>query len=285
MTHLAAQRALVRMLFDAGFARAVREQPDEVLGHVAPPLRRQLAAVDERALRQDRLRLRRTLRALAEEWRGSTTLALAESRSLAALERFFSSTAFHRAVEERGVLSLAFGEFLAEQVAEGALRGPHLADVLALEAALARARRAAPNEDENGKRQTENERDRLARARGVFPVEIAAGALAALQQAERYLFEVGLMPAVALCDDAPRLVLDAATHDRRRLHLCTVPVTDGDGVRLVTIDAELHALLVSLPAPRRPADLLADARARGLDDARARARLAELIDDEIVVRA
>src|SRR5262245_48397018 len=54
MTFLAAQRAVVRMLFDPAFAAAVREAPDVVLAGVEPALRAQLAALDDRALRLDR---------------------------------------------------------------------------------------------------------------------------------------------------------------------------------------------------------------------------------------
>src|SRR4030095_5119129 len=95
MIHLAAQRAVVRMLFDPEFARAVRQAPDEVLPALPPALRTQLAALDDRTLRVDRLRRLRALRTLAEEFKGATTLALAETRSLGFLEQFFSSAPFH----------------------------------------------------------------------------------------------------------------------------------------------------------------------------------------------
>src|SRR5688572_19006861 len=105
MTHMAAQRALVRMLYDPAFAAAARRDPERTLPGVTPELRRQLAAIDPRALGMDRLRRRRTLRTLVEEFKGSTTLALAERRSLAWLEGFFCDSAFHRAVEERRSLA------------------------------------------------------------------------------------------------------------------------------------------------------------------------------------
>src|SRR5439155_12666091 len=114
---------------------------DEVLPDVAPPLRAQLAALDDRALRMDRLRRLRALRTLADELKGATTLALAERRSLAFLEDFFCSAAFHQSIEERGSMALAFAEFLAGAAAEGRLRAPLFADVLAIETAMARARR------------------------------------------------------------------------------------------------------------------------------------------------
>jgi hypothetical protein len=276
MTHLSAQRAVVRMLFDPAFAAAARRDPDGVLAGLDPALRRQLCAVDDRAFRQDRLRRRRALNTLAEELKASTTLALAETRSLAFLEEFFCGAAFHRAVEERGSMPLAFAGFLAEAVAEGRLRTPLLGDVVAIESALAHARRARPSASAGLGVEV------VGLVPGVIPLEVAAGAMAALQSAERYLFEVSLMPAVALCDDAPRLVLDPAAADRARLHLVTVPTADG--VTLVTIDAELFLVLRCLPGPRPRAAVLAEAKARGLEPARAAALLEQLIGDEIVER-
>jgi hypothetical protein len=271
------------MLFDPAFAAAARRDPERVLAAVEPGLRAQLAALDDRALRMDRLRRRRALRTLSEEFKGATTLALAERRSLAFLEEFFCSAAFHRAVEERGSMALGFAEFLAEAAADGRLTTPLYADVLALETATARARRAAAAAPAAAPPPPDlaDERVRVAPAAGVFVVEVAEGALAALQQAERYLFEVGLMPAVALCDDAPRLRVVAAPG--ARLHLVTVP--HAGGVSLVTVDAELALLLRCLPGPRAARAVVDEAAARGLARDRARALLAELCADEIVVAA
>jgi hypothetical protein len=285
MTHLLAQRAVVRMLFDPEFAAAARRDPDGVLAALDPPLRRQLCAVDDRAFRQDRLRRRRALHTLAEELKASTTLVLAETRSLAFLESFFCSAAFHQAVEERGSMPLAFAAFLGEAVVDGRLLTPLLGDVVAIESALAHARRTKASENANAKANANaeaNANERIEVAPGVIALEVAAGALAALQAAERYLFEVSLMPAVALCDDAPRLVLDAAAADRTRLCLVTVPTADG--VSLVTVDAELHLVLRCLPGVRPRAAVLAEAAARGLDPTRAAALLAQLIEDELVER-
>jgi hypothetical protein len=276
----AAQRAIVRMLFDPRFADEARRDPERVLAHVEAPLRAQLIAVDPRAFQLDRLRRLRALRTLCEEWKATTTLALAETRSLAFLETFFSSAPFHRAVEERGSMPLAFAEFLAGCLAEGRLTTPVLPDVLHLETTLAQARRAAATSRPAPASPTE----KLRLAPGVLGVEVAAGALAALQACERYLFEVGLMPAVALCDDAPRLELPARADDRARLHLVTVPTASG--VSLVTVDDELHRVLRSFGgAARTLRDVVSEAAARGVPELRATEILRGLVDDEIVVPA
>ena len=71
------------------------------------------------------------------------------------------------------------------------------------------------------------------------------------------------MPAVALCDDAPALVLDERALDGTPLWLVTVPTEAGHS--LVTIDEPTHRALASLPAPSSPA-------------------LQPLVDDGIAVR-
>jgi hypothetical protein len=236
--HLAAQNAVVRMLFDPDFAAAVRRDPAAALPELPSTLRAQLAAVDERALKLDRLLGRRVLRTLFDELKASTTLYLARTRQLGSLDRFYQSPAFHAAITTSRPLVFAYADFI---------------DALAIERALAEARRsAAPPRD-----------GRVHRAPGVVPIATTQGELATLQQCEQYLFEVGLMPAVALCTDAPPLALDERTHDATPLHLVTVPTESGHS--LVTIDEATWALLSALP----------QAPSRGLQP---------LVDDEIAVQ-
>ncbi|HEX8953732.1 MAG TPA: hypothetical protein VF945_17865 [Polyangia bacterium] len=239
--HLAAQRAIVRMLFDAEFAARVRAEPAAALPELPSTLRAQLAAIDPRALKLDRLLRQRTLRALFDEYKASTTLFLARTRKLAALDEFFRSRPFHEAVASARPLAFAYADFLGDAASP-------------IERALAEARRMKPPAADG----------RVHRAPGVVPIATTQGALAALQAAERYLFEVGMMPAVALCDDAPPLVLDGRAEDATRLFLVTVPTETGHS--LVTIDEPTHRLLASLPARPSPA-------------------LQPLVDDEIAVRA
>ncbi|HEY2747050.1 MAG TPA: hypothetical protein VGL86_20650 [Polyangia bacterium] len=222
--HLRAQQAIVRMLFDAEFAARVRREPEAALPELPSTLRAQLAAIDPRALKLDRLLRQRTLRTLFDEYKASTTLFLARAQKLAALDAFFGSRAFHDAIAAARPLAFAYADFLGDAASP-------------IERALAEARRMKPPPVDG----------RVHRAPGVVPIATTQGALAALQQAERYLFEVGLMPAVALCDDAPPLVLDDRAHDPTPLHLVTVPSESGHA--LVTIDAPTHRLLASLPAP------------------------------------
>ena len=238
--HLAAQQAIVRMLFDGEFAARVRADAAAALPELPPALRAQLAAIDPRALKLDRLLRRRTLRTLFDEFKGSTTLFLARTKKLAALDEFFRSRPFHEAIASARPLAFAYADFL----------GPATSPI---ERALAEARRMRPPVADG----------RVHRAAGVVALETTRGALAALQQAEQYLFEVGMMPAVALCDDAPPLALDARAADPTPLYLVTVPSESGHA--LVTVDEISYALVASLPAPPSPT-------------------LQPLVDDEIAVQ-
>ncbi len=222
--HLLAQQALVRMLFDDEFAARVRRDPVAALPDVPSTLRAQLAAVDPRALKLDRLLRQRTLRTLFDEYKASTTLYLAGAKKLSALDEFFRSRPFAEAIASCRPLALAYADFLGDAASP-------------IERALVEARRMKPPRADG----------RVHRAPGVVPIATTQGALAALQQAEQYLFEVGLMPAVALCDDAPSLVLDARAQDPTPLFLVTVPTETGHA--LVTIDEPSYRRLASLPAP------------------------------------
>lgn len=237
---MAAQQAIVRMLFDGEFAAQVRRDPAGALPELPSTLQAQLAAIDPRALRHDRLLRQRTLRTLFDEFKASTTLFLARAKKLSALDDFFRSRAFHEAITTSRPLAFAYADFL------GGAASP-------IEIALAEARRMKPPRADG----------RVHRAPGVVPIATTQGALAALQAAEQYLFEVGMMPAVALCDDAPPLTLDARAEDSTPLFLVTVPNESGHA--LVTIDEATWALLSALPQPPSPG-------------------LQPLVDDEVAVR-
>jgi hypothetical protein len=232
--HLEAQQAIVRMLFDPVFAASVRRDPDAALPSLPPPLRAQLAAVDARALAHDRLIGRRLLRTLFDEYKASTTLYLARSKQLASLDAFFASPYFTTVLKHGSPVAYAYPGFLMSGGDEA------IAAAAAIELGLAIARRRVTVERDG----------QVQAAPGVRAIATTQGGLAAVQQAERYLFEVGLMPAVALCDDAPPLALDAAARDATPLYLVTVPTETGHS--LVTIDRATYDLVVSLPAPMHP---------------------------------
>lgn len=252
MSYRTLERLFVRLLFDPSLVDAMHADPDRALSglDLEPHERAQLLAVDRRAWRHDPLRRRRTLRTLVDEFKCSTTMALAESRSLASLEAFFSSPEFHACVQERESMALAFGRFLERFGDERGLGATHLPDVARLETSLARCRREL-----TGPRRPPVAPGVTRVAAGHAAGRYNANVIDAMNTVERYLFEVGLMPAVALCDDAPRLGELPPVADEPVFLLALPSAT---GVSLMPIDADYCAVIRHFadgaPLPDIPAD-------------------------------
>jgi hypothetical protein len=268
VSHHELQRALVISLYDATFPAALASDPGLVAGLTAAE-RGQLLQVDPRALRTDPLRRRRTLRTLAEEFKASTTLALAETRSLAFAEGFFASPQFRDAVLARRPLAPALGEFLLAAVDAGRLRTALLRDIVRLELTAARCRRARELPPRPG----------IALAPGVAVAALDAAALPAVQLVERWLFELGLMPQAALCDDAPPVpALPAAAGGTTRF--LWTPATSG--VSLTTIDEGLYRVLATLEPPATRAQAAAALVATGVPAARADELVQTLLEEGLL---
>jgi hypothetical protein len=265
MSHGALQQALVIALHDEGFVAAMHAEPEATLAPLGLDAREraQLLAVDRRAFRTDPLRRRRLLRVLAEELKVSTTLVLWETRSAASVEAFFGSRAFRGAVVERRSLAPAFGDFLASLPS----RTPQLADVVRLETTTARCRRDRHREPRAG----------VALAPGVAIGVFDAATVDTMQRVERWIFELGLMPQLALCADGPQLPALPPV-GAGVAHLLFAPTQIG--VSLTPIDEDLHAVLSAFATPRvDPAAALP-----WLAPARARALVDSLIEDGLLAR-
>jgi hypothetical protein len=266
------QNALVIALHDDRFVAEMHADPERTLAPLGlgEAERAQLLGVDRRAWRTDPLRRRRTLRILAEELKASTTLALAETRSLAFAEAFFSSTFFRTAIAERRSLAPAFGDYLADAAARGAIAAPHARDVIALETTTARARRARGAPQAAG----------VALAPGVAVGRFDGSTLDAVQAIERWLFEASLMPQAGLCDDAPRLPPLPPYGAGAPLYLLFTP--SRAGVALTAIDEDLHGVLSSFERPRARGELAAALAPRGVSAAAARGLVDSLIQDGLL---
>jgi hypothetical protein len=230
---------MVRMLFDEDFVEGVYAAPERTLAglDLTEAELGYLLGVDRRAWRHDPLRRRRTLRTLFEEFKVSTTIILAETRSLASLERFFSSRFFHNSIEERGSMSFAFAEFLLDGSRRGAWKAPQIADVVRLEAAIAGCRRTLAREGNYSAGDlptTISDQTRVRLAPGYDVAGFQANIIAAIQRVEQYLFELSLMPAMALCDDAPRLPALPEFDEQKKVYLLFSP--GAAGISITNID-------------------------------------------------
>jgi hypothetical protein len=246
MSYHTLQKLLVRMLFDEDFTEAVYSNPTHALSglDLTDTEREQLLSVDRRAWRTDPLRRRRTLRTLVEEYKISTTIVLSETRSLASLERFFSSQFFHTSIQERGSMGLAFSEFLLDGHRRGEWKAEQIPDVVKLEAIMAGCRRALEREGEDQAPElpaTIHEQTRIRLAPGYNVGSFQANVIETIQCVERYLFELSLMPAMALCDDAPRLSGLPEVDQQKKVYLLFHP--GAAGISLTNLDKSSFLIL------------------------------------------
>ncbi len=246
MSHHTLQKLVVRMHFDEAFVAAVHAAPEQALAHLdlTEAERQQLLSVDRRAWRYDALRRKRTLRTLVEEFKISTTIVLAETRSLASLEQFFASSFFHSAVQERGSLGVSFAEFLLDGCKRAIWHAPQLPDLIRLELALATCRRTLARAGTYEAGELPNSISATARvqlAPGFGVGSYQANVIATIQQVEQYLFEVSLMPAMALCDDAPRLPELLTVEPKQKTYLLFSP--GATGISLTEIDTTSYLVL------------------------------------------
>jgi hypothetical protein len=239
MSHHTLQKLMVGMLFDEEFVEEVYASPERALAglEMTEAERGQLLRVDRRAWRHDPLRRRRTLRTLVDEFKISTTIVLAETRSLASLERFFSSRFFHSSIEERGSMGLAFADFLLDGLRRGQWKAPQIADVARLESAIAGCRRTLAREGHYVAGElsaTISDRTRVRLAPGYDVAGFQANVIATIQRVEQYLFELSLAPAMALCDDAPRLPALPEVDEQKKVYLLFGP--GAAGISITNID-------------------------------------------------
>jgi hypothetical protein len=285
MSHRTLERLFVRLLFDPAFADALHADPDATLAglDVAPNEREQLLAVDRRAWRHDPLRRLRSLRTLFDEFKASTTLALAETRSLAALDAFFSSREFHDAVQHRGSMALSFSDYLGRLAKERRFTQPSFADVLGLESMLARCRREIAAAEAPSAPVPLAAGARLGLAPGHAVGHFDANVVEVVNAVERYLFEVGLMPAVALCDDAPRLV-GLPPSAGVSAYLLALP--SSSAVSLMPVDDDYGRLLTQFDGGAATVeDVIARATGAGVPAEDLPGMLESLVDERVLVVA
>ncbi len=265
MSHHTLQKLVVRMLFDEAFAGSVYTNADQALDgfDLTPVERDQLIGVDRRAWRHDALRKRRTLRTLAEEFKISTTIILAETRSLASLEAFFSSRSFHSAIQDRGSLGRGFADFLLDGCQRGAWQAAQIPDVVRLESVMAGCRRSLAREGKYEAKElpaTINDRARLRLAPGHDVASFQGNVIKTIQHVERYLFELSLMPAMALCDDAPKLNGLPEVDAQQKVYFLFSP--SATGISMTDLDKAAYLVLYDAKRPVEIRGLLARHKAK-----------------------
>lgn len=278
MSHHTLQKLVTRMQFDESFADSVYANAEQTLKglNLTPVERDQLLGVDRRAWRHDALRKRRTLRTLAEEFKISTTIILAETRSLASLETFFSSRFFHAAIQDRGSLARGFAEFLLDGCQQGAWNAPQISDVVRLESVMAGCRRTLAREGKYEVAElpaTINDRSRLRLAPGHDVASFQANVIPTIQHVERYLFELSLMPAMALCEDAPKLTDLPAVDTQQKVYFLFHP--SATGISMTDLDKTSFLVMYDTKRPIEIRALLS----RHASKANAQEILSEWLDD------
>jgi hypothetical protein len=285
MSHHALQKLMVRLLFDKAFVAQLYSTPDEALAgaELTSAEREQLLRVDRRAWGHDPLLCRRTLRTLVEEFKISTTIILAETRSIASLEAFFSSRCFHNFVERRGSMAQGFAEFLLDGFQRKCWIAPQLPDVIRLESAIVSCRRTLAREGQHKATDLPTSIDdhlRVRLAPGCDVSSFQANVIAIIQHVEKYLFEMGLMPAMALCDDAPRLTDLPAVDTQQKAYLLLSP--GASGISITSLDKTAFLLLYETRRPMEIRSLLARATPPKATT-RAQEILAEWLENDVLM--
>ncbi len=269
MSHVAVQRVIVRMLYDAAFAERVYDDPGSALAGVdlTDAETAWLTASDPRAWRVDPLRRARTLKALLDEFSVSGALVMRGGDGTRQLDRFLSSPAFHDAIQSRRSLPLTFGPWL---VSLGVAR---VSATAALELAIAQARRPRPAPPTG----------HIGLASGVAIVAVPDGTLTLLAHCSGRLRATDARDPVAAAvagttelDPLPPLT------DGARELLLVEPSASGPAIAAVS--EELHGLLAAADPPAAAEALYAVARQHGAERGEDRELVDEFIADGLLVR-
>jgi hypothetical protein len=279
MSAIHLQRVSVRMLYDPAFVREVYEQPESTLAEVALTAeeRECLLATDRRVWGADAMRRKRSLKALLDEFKVSSAIAVAKTRRLATLDAFFSSPIFHRSIQHRGSMALAFADYLMQLPLEES----RLIAIAKLERALAKVRRGRKPTKGAGALRDDG---RYVLSPHAEPLLLPAGTLDVMNAVEQVLFEISLAPIAALADDGPDLstLPDLGAPDGLAL---VAERTEGENAGLGEATAGVVALLETARTPVSGKTLIDAACALGASPAEAREVVQPLLDDRLLVAA
>ncbi|MFN3202596.1 MAG: hypothetical protein ACE366_29665 [Bradymonadia bacterium] len=297
-THVTLQRVVVRMLYDRPFAEAVFADPQTALQGPLCSVQLPeeavgwLTAIDRRAFTTDPLRRTRSLTALLDEypvagaWVISARGASGGILGGAALDSFFSSPAFHRCIQHRGVLALAFGTWLRLWSPLEGAEGTALRALVDLELAFARLRRAQPRAVQDGALYQCSPL--------VQPLTLAGGGLQLYSAVKAALDALGAEAMTAvLKGQFPRPATPAL--DRAQPEYLLVegrwPEDNGAGpegeisLSLGGGSQALNALLDGLnEAPQNESEAISTAASAGADEGQALELIRDLVEEGLLVR-
>ncbi len=276
MPHTALNRVIVRMLFDPTLVEQVYTNPESVLEPLGIPqeLQQSLLDTDQRAWGIDQDRRKRSLHSLMGEFPCSSTIVLAHTKKYARLEAFFSSSEFHQCVQHRKSMTSAFVAYLRGIEATGEISEPQFSDILTIEAQMAACRRdlSAPPPHLTPAQ--------LCKAPGVAVQQVNAETINAINAVERYLHDLSMLPAIALCDDKPGFPALPTTTDAAQIFLLLRP-RDGT-IQLSPVSVVIHDAIQEAEVPLAPKDFIRKMEKRGLSKAHCQQLITTLKQEELL---
>lgn len=147
-------------------------------------------------------------------------------------------------------MARAFSEFLIDGCRGGQWKTPQIPDIVRLESVMAGCRRAVAREgkfDTCELPTTISDRSRIRLAPGYDVGSFQANVIATIQKVEQYLFELSLMPAMALCDDAPRLTDLPEVVTQKKVYLLFSP--GAAGISITNLDKPSYLTLYDTKRP------------------------------------
>ena len=177
-------------------------------------------------------------------------------------------------------MGLAFSEFLLDGHRRGTWPSPQLPDLVRLEATIAACRRALECEGEYQAGElpaTISDQTRVKLAPGYSVASFQAKVIETIQHIEQYLFELSLMPAMALCDDAPRLTGLPEVDQQKKVYLLFSP--GAAGISLTQLDKSTFVILAETKRAVQIRSLLARPGATKEKSMRTQAILSEWLEN------
>ncbi len=245
------QRMVVRMLFDPTLVDRI--YAGKAIDGLDDEARAQLTHADRRAWGTDQYRRSRALTGLIEEFPASSAQA-----GVGTLETFFSSSVFHRCIEDGGSMTEAFARWIAQRA------GP----VARIEQAMAQVRRPEPQYGKG-----------LVLSPRVAMITVSSGTL---NQFQAIRAQLGDHPLDRLVKREVQPVERPPLRGKEHL---LVEANEAGEVKVNSANAGLAKLLDAASAPSPRERLIAVARDLGVSQAQAQQVVRELVNDGLLVNA